>query len=564
MNRATIIQVFSTILVLLLFIPHRMQAQGEGVKSEKQCDNLINKGISKTDAGKFPEALTIFIKAEDAAQKNMWHEQLFLAKNNIGLTYDKLSNYGEALSYYHEALRIAEDYGLHSDIPIILSNIGVTYGNEKDYKTSLEYYQRAYDLARSRHSEQLMAYLAVNISDIYNHYGDYKEARRYLKEVQELPDIKKLQQVWTVNYAETFVIEGKVEEARQMMEKLFIAVDKNGANDCYTCVVELLSKIYDKQNKRDLAISFAKKGLQNTTQLKDKIELYNKVSNLYLKNADSNTALLYKDSVILAKDSLSKVINRGLFETNKVKLRVQEYQNETKSYKEKQEAERTLFIICIIFSIITSFFIYRTLKNRITKQKQEKVIVENQQKIIALELEKRNLELEKRNNENLLLEQQMREKETKALLEQERLKNEIDARNRQLSAKALNLSGRNELIEDIIDSFSQNAKLRSDPALSRHIRDLKKLLKTDDEWESFITHFEEVNNHMLKRIQALHPSLTSNDLRFIAYLYMNLSYKEIAVIFNITTVACGKRKERIAAKMNIPKSISIYNYISGI
>jgi DNA-binding CsgD family transcriptional regulator len=45
---------------------------------------------------------------------------------------------------------------------------------------------------------------------------------------------------------------------------------------------------------------------------------------------------------------------------------------------------------------------------------------------------------------------------------------------------------------------------------------------------------------------------------------MNLSSKEIASILNITPVASKKRKERIAAKMEIPKNTDLFDYISAI
>ena len=78
-----------------------------------------------------------------------------------------------------------------------------------------------------------------------------------------------------------------------------------------------------------------------------------------------------------------------------------------------------LFIFAVVFVLVVFWFIYRGLKNRITKQKQEKIIAENEKKILNLEL----------NN----------------------LTNNIAEKNRKLSAKALYLSGRNELIEEVID-----------------------------------------------------------------------------------------------------------------
>ena len=163
-----------------------------------------------------------------------------------------------------------------------------------------------------------------------------------------------------------------------------------------------------------------------------------------------------------------------------------------------------------------------------------------------------------------MLEKHYKENESNALLEQEHLKNEIEARNRKLSAKALYLSDRNQLIEDILISLSKKPKLSKDLSLANQIRNLKNHLKSDDEWDNFITHFEEVNHGFLTRLKTLHPALTANDVRFLAYIYMNLSIKEIASILNITIEACRKRKDRMALKMEISENITLYDYISTL
>jgi len=96
------------------------------------------------------------------------------------------------------------------------------------------------------------------------------------------------------------------------------------------------------------------------------------------------------------------------------------------------------------------------------------------------------------------------------------------------------------------------------------VEQLKSHLKNDSEWESFLTHFEEVNHGFLKALKQKHPDLSSNDIRFLSYEYINLSTKEISLLLNITPEACRKRKERIADKMGLPDNSDLYNYISGI
>jgi DNA-binding CsgD family transcriptional regulator len=186
----------------------------------------------------------------------------------------------------------------------------------------------------------------------------------------------------------------------------------------------------------------------------------------------------------------------------------------------------------------------------LARQKQKKLIAERNEKVITLELEKEK-------NEH-------REKETAALLEEERLKNELESRNRKLSAKALYLSGRNQLIEEVITALSQSPEVVKNKPLSAQIKALEAHLKADEEWDSFITHFEEVNQSFINQLKTLHPSLTANDIRFLSYIYMNLSTKEIASMLNITPEACRKRKERITLKMDLPENTNLFNYLSGL
>jgi tetratricopeptide (TPR) repeat protein len=556
MNCANLLRVFYISLLLFFASFIEVHAQKNALSAIEQCKEYIKIGKALREEGKHSQALECLTKADIIAKRKHLAHATFVIKNELGLLYEKMSNYGESLGYYKQVLTIASNNkNLNQNIPIVLNNIALLYHREKDYENAVQYLQRAHNY-KGEISDYVKVLTALNISDSYNKLGNYEEARKYLIEVKLLHMPKSFREGWRTNYAETLFIENQIDESLVIVEKLYKEIYKEKFNENISFVTQLLSKIYSRKNNIPLAIKYAKESLVHINVLYQRIELYQQLSDIYYKNGDIHSYKKYIDTISASKDSLAKLINRGLYESNKVKLKVQEYQNESRAYKEKQEADRKLFILCGIFSIVTFFFVYRALKNRIIKQRQEKIITEKQQQIISLELEQKK-------SQNLLLEQEMREKETNALLEQEQLKNEIDKRNRQLSAKALNLSGRNQIIEDIIIAFGQNPKLKNDPKLLKYINDLKANLKADG-WDSFIVHFEEVNNNMLKRLQEKHPTLTPNDLRFIAYLYMNLSYKEIAVIFNITPINCAKRKERIARKMEIPGNLSIYTYISTI
>lgn len=512
----------------------------------EECEQLITKGNEAINKRDLPKALEYFIKAEGMAEKMQWKDKLVPIKTGLGITHSLLSNFGDALGYYQQALEIAEASANDKDIARVLTNLGLVYAEERDYDTALRYYQRAYLLVNSKNAKDNKIGLAINISDVYNILGDYKQARKYLEEVRGLPKSEGYEQIWQVNYAESYMIEGDFATAQKMMEDLVPKVDSQNDGNCYVCVTELLSKIYSKQNKTDLAIHFAGVGLKSTLEMVDKVRLYGQLSKLHLQKGQCDIAIKYKDSAAAAKDSMAVRINRGLFESNKVKMNVQEYQNQLDINQQKQQTQRNFFIGIIIVSLVVSLSIYRGLKSKIFRQNQDKLITR--------------LELEKKNKEQLIIEKELENTKSNSLLNQELLKNSIAEKNRELSAKALYLSIRNELIENTINSLTAMPEVAKNAAVSDHIKVLTRHLKSDADWEDFITQFENTNPALIKILKRKHPDLNAKDIRFICCIFMNLDTKEIGNIFSITYDAAHKRKHRIMEKMHIVDT-SLYEYL---
>lgn len=489
----------------------------------KECKQLLSDGDKFLEAKQFQKALESYIKAEVLAEKNQLEDQLFITKQSVGSAYESLSNFGEALLYFTEAYKIAvKNPKSQKDVAIILNNVGVLYHKEENYKEALSYYKRAYEIAHKENFKNNEAHYAINLAAVSNEIGNYKESINYLEKVKNEPKTQEMEEAWKICYAESLILKGQINEAKKIVDKLFVEIKdrKNYRNNIDVSI--LLAKIYNKQNQLDLGIKSANKGLKyNETMgmLHWNIPLYDQLSDLYFKKGDYKTGRMYLDSISKTKDSIAKLVKLQLYESNKIKFDIQEYQNELKRNKEKYEAERILFIIGIIFSLLLFFFIYRTLKNRIIKQKQEKIIAENEQKIISLEMDG--------------------------------LKNNIAEKNRKLSAKALYLSGRNELIEEVINSLNKIPEVSQNKEVSNYIKTLKEYLKTDAEWDDFIAYFEQVNHDFFRALKTKHPQLTPQDIRFLCYIYMNLDIKEISTIFSITSEAGRKRKQRIAKKMDI-------------
>lgn len=543
---------FSSVVLCFLFItPSR-------ANTIEKCDSLVAAGVEALNKNQYIKSLELLTQARTLAEKNRWHKQNFLAINNIGANYYRLLEYGEALNYYIEAYSIALKELEPKYEMIVLNNIAILYSKENNYEKAKEYFKKAYDIAKQNNDELKIGLYAMNLGNLANETKDSKLARSYFDEA--LPLLESQQHfliLAKVGLIQCDLNEGKATKARQ--EALFLMKNTKDLSfyEADISLTTVIAKSYIKDNLLDEATTYANLLLKKNPNIETKITSFELLSEINFNKKAYDLAFAFKDSIIDSKSKLNEIKNGKLYETSKVKFEIQNYQNQIKLNEAKLSNERKMFYSIIAIIIIAVIFIIWILRNLSVKHKQKKLIAERNEQILSLELEKEK-------NELLLLEKQLDEQKAISLLEQERLKNEVEQKNRKLSAKALYLSGRNQMIEEVLSELSELPQVSKEALLVNHIQTLKTHLKTDNEWDNFITHFEEVNQNFLTKLKAKHPNLIANDIRFLSYIYMNLSTKEIASMLNIAPESCRKRKERISAKMEIPDAVSLYDYLATI
>ncbi|MCO6148392.1 tetratricopeptide repeat protein [Flavobacterium sp. NRK1] len=513
----------------------------------QEADSLIQFGIDAMREEKFSKSIELFTKARTIAEKNHLDKQLFLALVNIGNNYQNMFDYGEALDYFLKGYAISIKLEPEAEI-MVVHNIANVYVLEELYEKAEEYYKKAYETALQNNSaDNLKGVSLGSIGYSMMLRGEVKKSREYivkgLKYLKEYP-----RDEFTIKsmLIENTLLIGNTAEARKEALQLYNTSPYIDYGDGGVNLLFIVAKSYLKEKSFEEAERYTRKILEEDPNLESKREIYSLLTDIYIQKGSLLKALTYKDSVFKIQNELNNIKNGRQLENNKVKFEIQGYKKQIAANKEKFRLERRVYysaFAIVLAIIVIVFLIY----------KQKRVIAARNRNLILLDLEKEK-------NNNLLLEKQV----TNALLEQERLKNEVEARNRKLSAKALHLSGRNELLEEILEYLSKRPKFSKDPTLAAYIQSLKDHLKTDNAWNDFIVHFEQVNSGFMNRLKSAHPTLTVSDIRFIAYMYMNLSVKEIAFILNITPVASKKRKERLAAKMEIPKDEDLYDYIASL
>lgn len=519
----------------------------------KQCDSLIKTGVELMLKKNHVKSLELLSNARNMAEKNKWYKQLFLAQNNIGNNYYMLLDYGEALKQYLISYQIAVKHLDPQHEMIVLNNIAILYGKEKKFEKSNEYFYKAFLIAQKSNDSLKMGLYSMNLGSLANDENKLRKARNYFNDAlryTQRPEVKIPAQI---GLSANDLLLGETNRARLRAIALLPKLKEEQDIDHRISLSTIIAKTYLKENNLSAALQWTNNALAEKPDLENKMELFKHLSDIYFRLKSYDLAFQYKDSINVSNNELNRIKNGKLYESSEVKFQIQNYKEKISENEAKIKSERNIFysiILVIVLGIIILILIFR---NQLIKNKQKALIIQREQELISFKLEK-----EIADNALLL------EKERTALLEQERLQNEIELRNQKILSRGLYQSGRNQLLQDILKSLSNIPQLSENGTVINDIRALKEHLKTEEGWDNYVRHFDDVNQGFIKKLTEKHPDLTTTDIRYISYVYMNLDTKEIATMLNITPVACRKRKERIEKRLQLPEHISLNAYLLSI
>ncbi len=499
-------------------------------ETRQQCDAYIQSAIKAMHRKEHSKSLELLVKAQKLAQEKGWHSELFLSYNNIGANYYKLSDYGEALENYLAAYDIALKHLDSQQEIVVLNNIGILFYQENKLQEAEKYFLKAYTIASENTDNFKIGLYAVNLGLVLNNAGRLKEANDYLE--QALPLLQGHQNILLQGkyaLAENFYLRNKNQEAKDYLLKLIPQLHDVEFSEQKVSGLLLLSEIYQNEGDSNRALDYALLSRSPYNSLDAQIRTNEQLSNLNYESRNYKLANIYKDSVIIFKDSLYNIKSNSQFEANRVKFSVRNYEIEIiENAKNFQSERKTLYILFSAIVILLLILIWAWRGNSI-KYRQRKIIEERNQKIKMLEME-----------------------------------SELEAKNRSLAVKALNLSSRNEMLQEVIQNIKDQPDLVNKPEIRNYVSKLNRHIKKDSANDDFLLHFEETNHGFLSSLREKHPNLNANDIRYVSYLYMNLSIKEISSLLNITPDACRKRKERIGKKMDLQETAELFSYLSSI
>ena len=232
-----------------------------------------------------------------------------------------------------------------------------------------------------------------------------------------------------------------------------------------------------------------------------------------------------------------------------IKYKTIEKEKEIILLKDKELINKTknqlLLISLISLGIISVIIVYKIQ----TRRKKEKKI--QQQQLIIQQKE----------------EELLKNKLKKIELEDQKLKQELEFKNKQLTTHALNMMQKNKLLQEISQEISESAKKTSvtnKNELHKIKRHLEQALKTEQDWELFKIYFEQINESFFLKLKNINPQLTANDFRLSALLKLNMSLKEMANVLGISPNSVKNSRYRLKKKLHLSKNQDLKTFISNL
>lgn len=151
-------------------------------------------------------------------------------------------------------------------------------------------------------------------------------------------------------------------------------------------------------------------------------------------------------------------------------------------------------------------------------------------------------------------------------IEKDRLEQEVLHKSHEISSSALRLAKKNQLLEALKEGIIgiRKAPETQKAAISKLVRLIDSSLTKNDDWILFETNFNHLNSKFYEYLSEKHPHLSSNDLRFCAFLKMNLSTKELAALLNVSVRSLELKRYRLRKKLDLSHDENLIDFLLGI
>lgn len=542
------------------------------------ADTLFNQGLAFNAEMNYLEGEKYLVKAKEIAEH--LNDKLLLGKikNNLAESYSMTGRHDKAEAEYLEIFQLYSSIPDTNAMSVSLINLGDEYAKtgrtelaaetelqaiklketSRDYRKLAFYYQKLGELFIDRDNAKWEAYAmkALELTRnkefttsyatiaVYNDLGaiwrikdDYQKAAAYYDTMYQIAvEVGSKKGIATATSERALLLFDmkQYNEALPLAQKAYSIIQDTDDNYQIAYEATLISRILLKLNRPEEAISLlhkAQKTAESADLLPEILEAKKYLTQAYLQLGNYKEAFGFQSQWIILKDSIdgNEVRNtlndlETRYETAKKQQLIDRLNEKNLEHEKRNKLFIGLLFTSFIVLILLVFIIW--LRNKTLRQNH--ILHLKEQEISKLE------------NQNLV--------------------NDLDYKSRELTAAAVHLMNKNEVLSDLRDKIASSGM----QDLHGVIRQIDLNLNLDHDWQNFLKHFEVVYPDFFRKLKDQYPLLTPNEERLCAYLRINMSTKEISQMLNVTIAAVDKSRNRLRKKMDLDPEVKLNEFLSQI
>lgn len=507
----------------------------------------------------FEKALGFKFKDPDSSQvyfkKSIRHysesrDTVNLIKALVGISdlYAHQAFFADSYDAYWTALLLADEIGNEKSKASVYVGLGWLYSLYWRNEIAIQYFNQALSIRKKLNDSSESGWLATRdiyyaLATLYRKEKNTRMARLYLDSCKIVtPEV--LENYNTLAFLDAergylSFLDGDAKEGLKILHPLE-NIFKEGNNSYQVILLSFIGDIYrtiselEKSKSYYLrSISAAKKYGSHADFLP---EIYENVSNIYFNQSKYKQA--YKYLTLSKKENerqfggrcqsnhcLLEIKDEFRIEKNRQNDLIREQRlSQLEQADQIDLLEKIVLFGAIISLIIVGILIYRSLR---TKHKAEKKILRKKQE---LELQKANEILE--------------------------------IKNKELTASALQVIEREELLSELKSKFIGQKENPSSNDIGKIIKSIN--LSTTKNWEEFETRFISVNKAFYQKLKEEFPALSQGDQKICALIKLNFSSKDMARLLGISTESVHTTRYRLRKKLNLSRGENLQDFIARL
>ncbi|MBO0324027.1 tetratricopeptide repeat protein [Muricauda sp. CAU 1633] len=606
--------------IYLIFFCYALQAQ-----KEERLDSLLNiyenqpDGIEKIETldqlyyGTFhlkrPEDVLPYVKEQLQLSKTFNYKKgegdaLF----NYGNYYRRIYAFDSAHYYFEQAVSIWEELDDNEGKFKTFNGLAKIEQLQGNFTKSLELYEKVMETAKNMKSGIRIAETNREIATIYMDKASYEIGVKYM--LNGLRGLDSLEKPYLEKRADMLVGVGRIESLRGNDEAALspllegLKIFEEQGNPLWQCIthteigyaylgLDEIDKGIEHFNKSlEISISSGRKGFEAicyhnlglANRKKGNLELAEDFLNKSIalgKTTANNNVSSYNElgSLFLEKNQMADAIEnhtKAIHLADSIESLAElkdGYEGRSLAYEKSGQFQNALEDQKKFISLNDSIF-NTTKSQQIEELRTIYETEKKEQQIALLEQEAKVNQLEK-----MLLGGGLglsvlvfgfgfygvRQKLKRNKLEKEKVDAELAFKKKELTTHALHLAKKNEVLEGLKQK-AEELKHNEDSkkGYQQLIRTINFDLQDDNNWENFSRYFEEVHKDFNSNVKSKYPQVTSNELRLLSLLKMNLSSKEIANILNISPEGIKKARYRLRKKLDITTEDSLQDLVLSL